>query len=290
MKLLKLAPNHETLVIHPDDTSDTRSVLDKFKHEAAKNETRLFMKNSNSEVDEIVREFNPDLVLVCGWYSILSGDVLTTPRLGTWGIHHSLLPRYRGFAPLVWAIINGEEKVGSTFFRLNSGMDSGDVLFQVELPIASADGVSVILTNLEKKVLDEFENYLPIILAGEAKLTSQNDLESSFFPKRTSKDGEINWSEDAVKVHNFIRAQSAPYPGAFSYLAKELIFFEHQLFGEINSFENPGTILSRDENYLKVKTGNQSFVLVKVDFEKTNINVIEILQVGVQFNGLENSL
>jgi methionyl-tRNA formyltransferase len=169
---------------------------------------------------------------------------------------------------------------------LNSGVDSGDVLFQVEVAVAPKDGISEVLENLEKKVLDKFENYLPNILSGHTKLTPQNEVGSSYFPRRTSKDGEIDWRRDAVDVHNFVRAQSAPYPGAFSFVGEELIFFKHQLFGTIDSLLTPGTILSREKNELKVKTGNSSFVVVKIDLTKTNINIAQRLQEGLQFNGL----
>jgi methionyl-tRNA formyltransferase len=283
--LIKLAPEHEFLILHADDENDSRSILGKFKKVAEKNNAVFIMVNSISGVDQIVRDFQPELAFVCGWYSILSGDVLTAPRLGTWGIHHSLLPKYRGFAPLVWAIINGEEKVGSTFFRLNAGVDSGDVLFQVEVDVGPEDGISDVLAKVEKKVLVQFEKYLPKILTGQTNLISQNELESSFFPRRSSKDGEIDWCRDAVAVHDFVRAQSAPYPGAFSFFGEELIYFEHQMHGRENSSHKPGTILSRHENYLKVQTGNDSFVLIKINLNKTNVKVSERLVEGLKFNG-----
>lgn len=209
LKLLRGIDLDGALVLHPDDRTDSRSVWPEFEKLGARMVTR------KAEADEALRAFQPEIVFVCGWYWLIPDDVRAIAQRGFFGIHNSLLPKYRGGAPLVWAIINGEEEVGSSLFRLDGGVDDGPLAHQVRIDLSRSDDIASATARIEA----EWEAAFPTIWArlcdGTQPLRTQVG-EPTRFPNRKPADGEIDWSLPAAKVHDFIRAQSAPYPGARS--------------------------------------------------------------------------
>jgi len=167
-------------------------------------------------VIEKVQSYNPDLILVISWSQILPKEIVDFPKLGTVGVHYSLLPERRGGAPLVWAIIDGLGKTGLTLFYYDEGVDTGDIVDQVELEITFQDTVKSMLERIEIALPQLVEKNLDAILAGTNQRVKQDESEASYTKARTPKDGEINWSLSKEQIYNFIRAQTLPYPCAFS--------------------------------------------------------------------------
>lgn len=161
--------------------------------------------------DEL-KALNPDVILVLGWYYMLPERVREIAKLGAWGIHASLLPKYAGGAPLVWAMINGESTTGVTLFRFEDGVDDGDIIAQKSFEIGEFDTIKEVYnkaTVVSKEILTKvFKN-------GYFDFQPQNKTEIQVFPQRSPDDGEINLSWEKDKIFNFIRAQTNPYPGAF---------------------------------------------------------------------------
>lgn len=153
--------------------------------------------------------------MVVGWYRIIPETVLSVPARGFVGIHASLLPQYRGGAPLVWAMINGETETGATLFRFDAGMDSGDVIGQERFSIDAADTIAEVVAKAEAAGIAMLEKHVAAILDGTARPTAQRHEDATYCAQRTPADGRIDWSRDAHDVLNFIRAQTRPYPGAF---------------------------------------------------------------------------
>ena len=168
-------------------------------------------------VDKI-RSYAPWLIVVVSWSQILPKDLLDIPGAGTVGIHYSLLPERRGGAPLTWALIDGLEVTGLTLFYYDEGIDTGDMIDSVEIEIAFDDTISdlldKVLTALPKLVLENLDG----ILECSAQRLKQDESQATYTRPRTPKDGEIDWSKSGADNYNFIRAQSAPYPNAFSKL------------------------------------------------------------------------
>lgn len=166
-----------------------------------------------SDYYEIIQNINPDIILVLGWYFMVPLKIRKLSAFGAWGIHASLLPKYSGGAPLTWAIINGENKTGSTLFRLDSGVDDGDIINQIEIDIVKTDTIN----ELYQRVSSESQKMLinTITNINSIKYIVQNSKTRTIYKQRNPEDGRIdlNWSKD--KIFNFIRAQSYPYPGAF---------------------------------------------------------------------------
>ena len=155
----------------------------------------------------------PDIILVMGWYYMVPKKIREIAKLGAWGIHASLLPNYAGGAPLVWAMINGEKKTGVSLFKLENGVDDGDIISQKEFDINDNDNISDVYEKaikVSKKILREL-----LSTTKDYKFIPQDKSKIKIHPQRKPEDGKIdfNWSSD--KIHDFIRAQTKPYPGAF---------------------------------------------------------------------------
>jgi len=169
-----------------------------------------------SRYDEKLRSFNPDFILVIGWYYLIPKLMLAAAPKGAAGIHGSLLPKYRGNAPFVWAIINGESETGVSFFYFDNGIDTGDIIAQHVIPIEETDTIKEVLDKAVTASVKTLLENLPKIESGTAERKQQRHEEATYFPKRTPDDGLIDWTWDAKRIRNFIRAQTKPYPGAYT--------------------------------------------------------------------------
>jgi len=156
--------------------------------------------------------------MVSGWYWLLSPGILTSVQHGFIGSHYSLLPKYRGGSPLVWALINGEPEVGVSFFSFVEGVDAGRIWAQERVTVGPDDYVSDVLTRLEAATLATLDARYRAILSGEVQPVDQDHRGATYCAMRSPCDGQIYWRASAADVYNFIRAQSQPYPGAFTWL------------------------------------------------------------------------
>jgi len=221
-------------------------------------------KLKNPDFLNELRELKPDLQVVVA-FRMLPEVVWAMPRLGTFNLHGSLLPQYRGAAPLNWAVINGEKKTGITTFLLDHKIDTGKILFKKEIEIEENDTVGVIHDRLmdigAKLVIETVDalasgNYEAI---PQSELTDETEIKHA--PKLFKEDCKINWNREAESIRNLIRGLS-PYPAAWSTIVhketkKEFgvkIFFAERV--GINKKANPGTIQTDGKTYLHVACGN----------------------------------
>lgn len=162
---------------------------------------------------EVINEIKPDVILVMGWYYMMPKKIRELAKHGAWGIHASMLPNYAGGAPLVWAIINGEKETGVTLFKLDDGIDDGDIIAQEKIIIEETDTIKEVydkVTTSSKTILiDSLKN------SNHIKFIPQDKTKIKIYPQRKPEDGEIDLTKTSVELYNFIRAQSSPYPGAF---------------------------------------------------------------------------
>ncbi|MBM3145494.1 MAG: methionyl-tRNA formyltransferase [Chloroflexi bacterium] len=167
---------------------------------------------------QYLHQWAPDLLLVLGWYYMIPRKVRESAQAGCVGIHASLLPKYRGGAPIPWAIINGETETGVTFFHFGDGVDDGDIIAQKRFPITSQDTVATIYEKATSSSIVILREYLPKLATRTAPRIQQDHNQATYFPQRSPEDGLIDWSWDAKRIRDFIRAQTRPYSGAFTYL------------------------------------------------------------------------
>ena len=178
-----------------------------------------------SDYKKVIEDLKPDVILVLGWYFMVPKVIREIPTYGSWGIHASLLPNYAGGAPLVWAIIEGQKETGVTLFRMDSGVDDGDIIAQEKFSILQNDTIKDVYEKATKsslKILDTVLNH-----EKELEFKPQNKAKIKIYPQRNPEDGLIDWSLEPKQIKNFIRAQTKPYPGAFTIInGKKIIIWD----------------------------------------------------------------
>ncbi len=213
---------------------------------------------------EALRAWNADLQIVVA-FRMLPEIVWNMPRLGTFNLHASLLPQYRGAAPINWAIINGDKETGITTFFLDKEIDTGKVIQQVHVPIAETDNVGIVHDKLMMLGGDLVVETVDNIIKGTIKPIAQNEMAGSGelrpAPKIFKDTCQIDWSASTERVYNLIRGLS-PYPAAWSELASSdgaktvVKVYEAAKTTEKNVSDKPGSIKSDKKHYLRVATGD----------------------------------
>ena len=185
------------------------------------------VKGNLSEYQDRIAEMKPDFILVIGWYYLIPKQMLELAPKGAAGIHGSLLPKYRGNAPFVWAIINGEKETGISFFYFDDGIDTGDIIAQSAIPIEETDTIKEVLEKAQLSSVEILLENLPGIASGMVERRAQDHSKATYFPRRTPDDGLIDWSWDVKRIRDFIRAQTKPYPGAYTIINdKKIIIWD----------------------------------------------------------------
>jgi len=170
---------------------------------------------NNEELRARLREINPDAIIVVGYGRIIPKWMLDLPRFGNINLHASLLPRYRGAAPIQWAIAKGESVTGVTTMRIDEGLDTGDILLQQELGIADDDTAETLSPKLAEIGAELMIETLRGIAAGTIKSRSQDNAAATLAPILTKEEGRIDFSRSAQEVYNRFRGFQ-PWPGAFT--------------------------------------------------------------------------
>jgi methionyl-tRNA formyltransferase len=178
---------------------------------------------NGDEVLERVRALAPDILVSSDWRTWVAPQLYSLARYGAINLHDALLPRYGGFAPLNWALINGEPEVGVTAHFMNEEFDMGDIILQHRVPVDDKDTV----TDLFHKTIVLFApialEALALIESGRTAWTKQDPSGATFFHKRSAEDSRIDWTLSAKRIVNLVRAQVDPYPNAFAYYRGERI-------------------------------------------------------------------
>ncbi len=168
---------------------------------------------------ELIASYAPDFIFSFYYRYMLPGMILDIPPSGALNIHGSLLPRYRGRAPVNWAILNGENETGASLHYMTTKPDAGGLVDRIAVPILPNDTAHDVMGNVTCAAEMTLVRALPRLMTGSAR-SQPLDLESgSYFGRRTPDDGKIDWSLPARRIHNLIRAVAPPYPGAFTTLA-----------------------------------------------------------------------
>ncbi len=253
-------------IVCPDDVADSRTELNNFKLLADSSAIPLHVVKNASETVDTVRYYNPSIVLVHGWYQLIPlADFLNVLFLG---FHYSPLPKYRGNAPLVWQIINGEELLGVSLFQLTEGMDEGDLIEQKYFNLSKDENISCALHKANKLAQVMLTDFLSALESKKIILKKQPSKSPSYCGLRLPEDGLIDWNKPAYKVHNFIRGQSKPYPGAFTYLpdGRKLTIWaateEQALYYGV-----PGGVVSVNLDYVVVACSEGAIRVIEIEVD-----------------------
>ncbi len=233
---------------------------------------------NNPEWREKIAALQPDLILSVYYRHMIGTKILAMPRLGAWNIHGSLLPRYRGRAPINWAILHGESCIGMTLHRMVKNADAGDVVDQEGVAIGPRDSAEVAFRKVMPCARIVLERQIDALLAGTAKETPQDESQVTYFGGRTPEDGRINWTQTSAQIFNLIRAVTDPYPGAFTDIgdARLMIWWAEPVsVATVGRRGKPGEVLSA--NPAVIATADGSMELTRTGWRN---GVSAVLHVG----------
>jgi len=213
---------------------------------------------------ERIRSWAPDLILSFYYRSMISEEILNIPRLGAFNMHGSLLPKYRGRAPINWAVLHGEKSTGVTLHHMVKQADAGDIVEQEAVPIGPDDTARDVFDRCVKAARVVLERQIDALTQGTAPRRKQDESQATYFGGRTPEDGRIDWTAGAEKIYNLIRAVTQPYPGAFTDVdgKKLFIWWAKPVPGPGGT---PGQIVSTDP--LIVATGSGDLELINWEWE-----------------------
>lgn len=197
-------------------------------------------------VDDL-KKLNPDLMVTCAYGQIISQEILDIPRYGVINVHASLLPKYRGSAPIQWAIINGEKETGITIMQTALGVDSGDIILQKKVAIKDGETAGELFDDLANIAPDVLMEAIDQIENGTAKYIPQNESESTHFPMLQKEDGHIDWSEDGRAIINKILGFN-PWPSAYGIIDSKIFKIFKAKFFEF-SHNNTYGLVDGDKVY-----------------------------------------
>jgi len=213
---------------------------------------------------ERIRSWAPDLILSFYYRSVISEEILNIPRLGAFNMHGSLLPKYRGRAPINWAVLHGEKSTGVTLHHMVKQADAGDIVDQEAVPIGPDDTARDVFDRCVKAARVVLERQIDALTQGTAPRRKQDESQATYFGGRTPEDGRIDWTQSTEKIYNLIRAVTQPYPGAFTDVdgKKLFIWWAKPVPGPGGT---PGQIVSTDP--LIVATGSGDLELINWEWE-----------------------
>ena len=287
-KLSKIV-NIKLVLCQPDKPSGRNKKIEigEVKKYSIENNLRILqpdkIKNNSSIIQEI-KNIKPDFIFVAAYGKILNKEVLDLPKFGSINVHSSLLPKYRGAAPVNWSIINGDKTTGVTIMKMDEGMDTGDIILSKKLDISAYDNVetlteklAIVGSNLIEIFINNFKNK-----GNEFESFPQNDAESSTAPKMSKDISKINWEKDSNIINNLIRG-SYPWPGA------NCVDSNNQLINiwEANSNDKihgePGEI-KKEDNKMFVCCGQGSIEILKIQKSgrkiMSGINFLNGIKIG----------
>ena len=245
---------------------------------AKENKIKLLEPDNLNSTDfkNQLKNLEADIFLVVA-YRILPEEIIGIPRHGAINLHVSLLPKYRGAAPIQWALMNGDTETGVTVFQINKKVDTGDILVQKRFPIYKDDNMWTLGTRLCKSGAEIIIDSIGKIEEGSIEILTQNQKAASYAPKITKKMRCINWSWSAIKIHNWVRGLS-PYPSMYTVLnGKNMKIFK--TFVEKSSICKPGEIVNVNDDSILIGTGQDLLGLLEIQLEgKKKLPIKEYLK------------
>jgi len=224
----------------------------------------IYAEDINSEeVLNWIRAKKPDVIFCFGWSRLIKADLLSLAPLGVVGFHPAALPANRGRHPLIWALVLGLDKTASSFFFMDEGADSGDILSQREIFIDSQDDAQTLYAKVTETALAQIEEFVPMLAARSFPRWKQDHSLANTWRKRNPADGRIDWRMSAQSIHNLVRGLAKPYVGAH-FLAndKEIKVWKSVVFGDVPMNIEPGKVLMQSAIGPVVKCGEGAICLL----------------------------
>lgn len=213
-----------------------------------------------------LRSFNADVFVVVAYGKILSESVLSIPRIFCVNVHGSLLPKYRGAAPISWAITNGDIETGVTVMKMSPILDAGEIILQAKLVIDAKDTAGSLRERMAQLGATTLIEALEQIEKNQNNLLRQDLALVSHAPKLTKELGYIEWKEPALKIHNLVRGLQ-PWPGAYTSVNGKMVKILQTQVSETASPLPPGTVINIEKKGVEIATGEKALLILKVQPE-----------------------
>jgi methionyl-tRNA formyltransferase len=225
-----------------------------------------------------IKALNPDVIIVVAFGQILPKAILELPRLGCINVHGSLLPAYRGAAPIQWAIINREEKTGVTIMYMDEGIDTGDMIYKKEMPIFAHDTYLSLQERMKDVGAKALKEILPAIENGQINREKQDSKEATYAPMIDKNLGEIDWKKSAKEIEALIRGLT-PWIVTYTYYQSVPVKIWRAEVVEENTSKQPGTLLKMDKEGFYVQTGDGQLYILEVQLpNKKRMDVSEFIK------------
>jgi methionyl-tRNA formyltransferase len=254
------------VVTHEDDPAEPRwfeSVADVAR---GRNVPVLTPASPNTPaMTQALAALAPDVMLSVWYRRLLGPELLALPRIAALNLHGSLLPAYRGRAPVNWVLVNGERQTGVTLHHMTEEADAGDIVAQRAIAIASDDTAFSLYQRVVAVGVDLLLECAPAVVAGTAPRMPQDERRASFFGRRRPEDGRISWHWPAARIADMIRALTHPYPGAFAGDDGDRFWLWQGRVETVDGAGEPGTLLDiRPGQGITVATGRGTVLLTRV--------------------------
>ncbi|WP_200531413.1 methionyl-tRNA formyltransferase [Halorubrum sp. LN27] len=289
-ELIELDADVKHVFTKPNDANISDQVeFESFCHSHNIPITETKSVNDNLAITTM-RKCDPDLLFVVGWSELVSSTVLNIPSVTAIGMHPSPLPRGRGRAPLAWSLIKGLDETALSFFHLVEKADAGDLVGQQLLSIDIDDDAN----SMYQKLIDAgrimIREYYPKFEQGVIPRKPQEEEKATWWPRRRPQDGIIDWNRSPQEVYNWIRGQTRPYPGAFSYIdGKKVTIWDANPPNEDTVFVRPGEISYQNGDAIGVGVWESTIEITELQVENdksvTGKQFLEYygFQIGDQF-------
>ncbi|MFF2697037.1 methionyl-tRNA formyltransferase [Streptomyces cyaneofuscatus] len=246
-----------TVVTHPKSEHAYEKIWsDSVADLAEKHGIPVIIRNRpDDELVERLKEVAPDIIVANNWRTWMPPEIYNLPVHGTLNIHDSLLPAYAGFSPLIWALINGEPEVGVTAHLMDEELDAGDIVIQRSVTVGPTDTTTDLFHRTVDLIAPVTTEALGLIASGQTEFTRQDRSKASFFHKRAEEDIRIDWTWPAEALERLIRAQSAPYPSAFTFHKGQRLEVLSAVVSEGRYGGTPGRIFYREGDGVVIVAG-----------------------------------
>ena len=231
-----------------------------------------------AEAVEELKKFPADVFVVAAFGQILSEEILTMPKYGCINIHASLLPKYRGAAPIQWCIVDGEQETGVTIMQMDAGIDTGDILFTRTVPITKEETGGSLFDKLSRAGAELIVEALPKIEAGDFTPQKQEEAQSNYARMLKKEDGEISWRSTAEEIERLVRGMN-PWPSAYTfYNGKQLKIWKAEALAESTNDLQPGTISGIGKVGFDIVCGNGILRVLEAQMEgKKRMSAVDFL-------------
>ena len=229
----------------------------------------LYVDDINS-LDSIkwIKDLNPDVIFCFGWSSLIKKEILNIAPMGVVGYHPTKLPMNRGRHPLIWALALGLEESASTFFFMDEGADTGDILSQVDFEISYQDNARSIYDKVNDIALCQIEDFIPRLKQGKYSKVKQDGLRSNSWRKRNEIDGLIDFRMSSRAIYNLTRALTKPYVGAcIKYRGKNISIWKVKEVDVVKENIEPGSVLNANNKSFIVKSYDGAVEVIGHDFK-----------------------